>query len=160
VLVGGGAAPVGGAVKGFRDLAAPPARESSYLEYECGYRIESDDGVLVANTLPSAPLVEKGSTGRLDAMSGELPDAREVSMFPPATDVSPSGRTNTGGETFVQRRTKPTLYVYLTGHAKRLGYPVAIPELLQVGGKPATPCNRSGHGEGFGQTIVGGDAFG
>ena len=83
-----------------------------------------------------------------------------MSLFPPSTDVTGSGSRGSGGTAFVQRRTIPVLYVHLVGYAKRVGYPVAIPELLTVNGSTAAPCNRSDRGEGFEQTVIGGDAFG
>lgn len=157
----GGPNPFGAKVKGFDDLAKAPAAGESWVDYACSYRIESDDAVLVASTLPSSPLTDQTrSTGRFDVMNGELPGGRETSFYPPATDVAPTGSTVSGGATFSQRKSKPTVFVYITGYAKRIGHPVPVPELLEVGGQSVTPCNRTGAGEGFEQTVAGADAFG
>ncbi len=148
-------------VKGFEAMAAPPPPDQSYLDFQSGYRIESDDGVVVASTLPGSPLVERPQgTGVQDAVRGVLPAGRERSFYPPATDVVSAGSSIAAGGTFTQRRRKPILYVWLFGEAKRLGYPVAIPELIEVAGKPVTACNRTGRGEGFSQGVAGSDAFG
>jgi hypothetical protein len=49
----------------------------------------------------------------------------------------------------VQRRTKPIVYVIMTGRAARLCYPIAQPELTEIGGVTPVPANRLDRGEGF-----------
>ncbi len=146
-----------------------PTPDASYIDYQCGYRIESDDGVVVASTLPSEPLTERSqSSGAQDALNDFLPRGRESSFYPPATDVIASGQSqspvapvqDSGGGTFTQRRTLPRVFVFLFGYAVRIAYPIAVPELLSLGGSPVTACNRLDRGEGFEQTQIGGDALG
>lgn len=154
------------AAAAWRNLFPPPTPAGSYLEYTCGYKIVTDDGVVVSSTLPSSPLGERpATTGVLNALNPSLVALRERSFYPPSTDVVPSGggrleTDSAAGRTIAHRRTSPNIFVHIAGHAKRVGYPVPVPELVEVGAKTVTPANRAGMGEGFQQAIIGGDAAG
>lgn len=150
------------ATRELQSIFPDPEPGGSYLEYRCDYRIETEGGAVVATTLPTVPL-ERNHKVVNDISSGKLPRAQDSSLFPPADGFAGGGGrldTTQTGETFVHQRTRPILYVFITGHSLRHSYPVAVPELEQVGGRAVTPCNREGMGEGFKQGIVGGDAIG
>lgn len=58
-------------------------------------------------------------------------------------------------ETVVQQRTAPTIVIFLEGSAVRVGYPIPMPTLTNVGGVTPIPANRLDMGEGFTQSIIG-----
>lgn len=64
----------------------------------------------------------------------------------------PSGRLE---EHRVQQRAAPTCYIFMTGHALRVGFPIPCPELLDVEGVKPVKDNRLDMGEGFTCAIVG-----
>lgn len=145
--------------KAAKALFPAPEPGNSFLDYVAGYHIETDSGVVVGSTLPTSPIEERANTtGRLDAIAGSLSGARESSFFPPATDVGT--HPDTDGGSFSHQRTKPQLFVTLFGYAQRIGFPVPVPEIIEVGGSPVVPCNRVDMGEGFEQTTLGADAVG
>ena len=49
----------------------------------------------------------------------------------------------------VQQRTAPLVYVTMVGSAARVCYPIAQPELTDIGGVRPIPANRLDRGEGF-----------
>ena len=146
-----GAAPAGGAGG---DLYDPPDPGGSWLHYACAISVVRDDGVVVVSTLPDAPLVPhlgQGSSagGRFDAINGVLPvGANPPSQLSTRTAVA-------AGDTVTQQRVRPTTYIYLTGEAARVLYPIPCPEVVEINGRRAVACNRDGTGVGFSTAVVG-----
>lgn len=136
-------------------LFAAPLPSESWIDYDVGLRVEVDQGVAVGTTLPTVPLKDRGrSSGAMDAYDRSMPTRHDSTMFPPATDVLP-GKSGTGGETFVHQRVKPTVYIILFGSAIRAGYPIPVPELVEINGEPVTPANRADGNEFFEQKVIG-----
>ena len=130
-----------------------PAKDASYLLYECQIELENDAGVVLARPLPGAALAAESDLfgPRPDGLGGPAPAA------PAGPAVGPNGLAGGPLEaTFppaavAQRRVRPLVYLYLVGRAARAGYPVDVPRLTDVDGVPATPANRLDRGEGFTQ---------
>ena len=141
----------------------PPSSARSWLDYVAFLTVEEDSGVVIGSTLPTSPLITGKNSGAWQPLVGSgLPvsGVLESTFFPQAADVSLSGQQGTRNSppntTFAQQRTGPVVYVILHGYAIRGGgYQIPIPQLLQIGGMTAVPCNRSDCGEGFEQARIG-----
>ena len=107
------------------DIFPEPDRATSYIHYQADLTLEGDQGAVIANTLPTASV---------------------------STSTVKSG---TAGETFVQQRTSPTIYIVLTGSCVRAGFPIPTPVVTSINGSTPILCNREGMGEGFKQAVVG-----
>lgn len=130
----------------------PPAVSRSWIDYNASVRAETDAGNVVGVTLPTSPLERSDRTDSVwDALGRVLPGGADRSLSPVATDVKPTdGGDAAMGKVFVQQRTKPIVYLYLSGYAMRAGYPIPQPSLVEVNGKAVTPVGGS-----FQQAIVG-----
>ncbi len=143
----------------------PPTPRTSWLNYDVGIEIDVASNVVVGSALPLAPLSAR-STAAFNAKTAtvSMPLGTDASFFPPATDVvagdgSSASQSSSAGGTFVQQRTLPVVYVFLTGSALRIGYPVPVPTLSDVNGAPLVVANRTDRGEGFAQKIVSSSGF-
>lgn len=142
-----------------RSAFPPPSPGTSWLHYRAWLKVEDDHGNVVGKLLPDAPIERRrrGGGGTWDADLSTLPDKPSPTPFPPASNYQfdAGGRLAADGpDTFVQQRVSPTLYVTLYGEAVRAFYPVPVPELVAIGGKPLTPVNRPDMGEGFTTGII------
>jgi hypothetical protein len=113
----------------------PPLPESSWLHYECHAVVHPDTGRVVGNTLPSSPLAVRPSSGGDWNLFGAIPGASQQSgAFPPLGNIF-TANSQSGGETFYQQRTRPTLRLTVTGRAIRAGYPIPVPQVTSVNGE-------------------------
>lgn len=130
-------------------------------------------GELVADVraLPGAPPAGEIDADKAKEIAGLLfgitnplvrfdPAMRQGDDFAGVAGV-PSGRleeNRIGGEeaeqTRVQHRAAPLVYVYMTGYAMRVGFPIPCPELTDVEGEIPVKDNRLDRGEGFVCAIV------
>lgn len=76
------------------------------------------------------------------------PAMRQQNDFAGVAGV-PGGVAGRLEENRVQQRAAPTCYVYMTGHALRVGFPIPCPELTDVEGVKPIKDNRLDMGEGF-----------
>lgn len=136
-VVGGA---VGGALVGAMAKAfGAPSPENSWIEYKSFVTIHPELGRVTGSTLPTSPLnTDRGTGAGWNVLAG--PDAKSPSQsspFPPVGNLL-NGHDSAGGETFVHQRTRPRLYVTISGYALRGGWQIPIPELLEVNGNKPT----------------------
>ncbi len=119
----------------------PPNPGNSWIQYRVMTTIHLDLGRMTGNTLPNSPLVASTSQHRgAWNVYGTPPSdgGQSPSSFPPLGAIATLDSSQSGGETFFQQRSKPSLYVTLTGQAMRAGYPIPMPELVAINGKTPT----------------------
>jgi hypothetical protein len=129
----------------------PPAAENSWIDYRTSLFLEVDSGTVLLRLLPKYALDATsdifGSVSDIagqawDAVSGYLPTAPRLGGNQLDNDPNnPRAKA--------QRRVAPAVYVYLRGEAKRAGYHIPPPRLINVNGVRAVPANRLDRGEGF-----------
>lgn len=112
--------------------------------------IHADTGRVAGTTLPTAPLAPTRGSPGWDLTAG-LPGGTNQGAsgpFPPLNVQSASRNRDATGETFVQQRMKPRLFVTVSGRCARCGYSIPVPDLAAVNGvKPTlmgTPYFRQG----------------
>lgn len=138
--VGGAGAGALGATGTFGELVGkmfpPPSPAASWIDYQNGVVIRTETGRVVGTTLPTTPIGTGHTNPNWDAMKDSPGNQTpHGSPFPPLSDQLRG--TQEGSATFVHQRTRPILYITLAGYAVRVGYPIPVPELVQVNG--ATP---------------------
>ncbi len=134
-----------------------PSNQEGWLEVQCSTSIEEDHNTIVANTLPSEPIVNTGALAaawdilKLAIPAGTLAGS---SLFPPASDSNKSSQSSSG-DVQTQRRARPVSFLRVRGSALRWGWPIPCPSVVDVNGKPVTNVNRSDMGEGFTSGVAG-----
>jgi len=133
-----------------RKVFPPPTPERSWVDYQSQVSVQADTGRVVSKTLPIADglasLTQSGGA-HWDALQGHTTAVPGRSAFPPLQDqLRPS---QTAGETVVHQRTKPTLWFRFTGSAVRVGFPVPMPELVQVNGEAVTLVGKAAFASGI-----------
>lgn len=113
-----------------------PDPATSWVEYQCHTAIAPDTGRVVGKTLPASPIATGRGQSGWNVMGGVTAALPSGTAFPPLQQQFADQRS--GGETFVHQRTKPTLYVTISGHAVRVGFPVPVPGLVSINGQAAT----------------------
>jgi hypothetical protein len=152
-----------GLQKAITDAFPLPAPEQSWVGYQSFVTVHTPTGRVLGSTLPVTPLpTTRGTSAGWNAMEG-LPGGTpsNQSPFPPLSNLlGPSGQSlgasSAGGQTFFHQRTRPVLYVTLTGVAARIGYPIPVPEIIEINGvKPVLVGTPSWVSGVVGQTLVG-----
>lgn len=128
-----------------------PAPSNSWLYYHCTAVVHPELGRVPVTTLPALPLATGAVTqGAWNVLDGALPNATgHPSPFPPTADLMSSHLSQTGGQTLVQQRSRPSLYVTIQGQALRAGYPIPMPELVAVNGARPTLVGRPYFAQGI-----------
>lgn len=139
-------------------MFSAPTAAGSWQDYKCSVYVEEDSAVLVGKSLPTGPI-------ETELRGGPKGAGAMANSFRLETGAAPAARTAgelaaTYGNTFVQRRTAPTVYVTLSGHGVRVGFPVPCPTLDSFDGRSVALCNRTDRGEGFEQQVTGWTANG
>lgn len=148
VASAGAAVLAGGAARSLFGAFPAPTAENSWIEYKCFSEIRSDTGRVLGSTLPTDPLTQQRSTGGAWDVTKGVPAGPppNSSPFPPLDGIT--GRASGGGGAFVHQRTRPTLYVTISGYALRGGFDIPVPELVEVNGTApvlvGTPVFRTG----------------
>lgn len=112
----------------------PPSREASWLAYRSAIRVHVDTGVVLGKTLPTAPLSRALDSPTFNALAGmSTADGKAAGVFGSISGqiAAPS---QTSGAAFTHQRTRPIVYVTLSGQALRAGYQIPLPELVEVNG--------------------------
>jgi hypothetical protein len=109
--------------------------ESSWMDYENSIRYEQGGDVVFHNPLSEEKFAQnpvlRGMAGPLNIGGGRFGKVSE--------EVSLSSYGNAlKAKSTIYRRTAPTRRVVMTGRAVRAGWPAYPPELVSVGGIPAT----------------------
>jgi len=133
------------------DISCPPP-ENSWLDYTCWIESEGDDGVVDIPTIPTDPLTPKKP--KSNPGSRQYPEVIDLGNKA-ASPLWPTDLNNANTlETTIQRRTSPTVYIYLVGKAVRACYPIPRPALTKIGKVEPVAANRLDRGEGFKQGLV------
>lgn len=148
-------------LRSFIDDTFPTLRpDNSYTHYENRILVSADQGNVVVNTLPTRPFTDRELTSAPGSSSFGLGGSGGLggpggSGILPGIDGGKLGNDDLG-ETTVQQRAKPTLYLHMEGSAVRAGgFPIPCPELTDFNGSRPVPCNRPDRGEGFVSGVVG-----
>ncbi|WP_171475824.1 hypothetical protein [Frigoriglobus tundricola] len=113
-------------------LFPPPTPATSWLHYKCDATVHADTGRVVVTTLPNSPIVPSPQTQTaVWDVFNTLPvvDGQSASAFPPLAGIIDQGPGGQGGSqsdvgtVTTQQRTRPKLYVTITGQALARGVP-------------------------------------
>ncbi len=118
-----------------------PSEELSWMGFYCNTRVETTNNTVEVKTLPALPIGSASTSGADGGLWGK------------AGAVAALNRN--AMQTGIQRRTGPTVHIFIEGYAMRAGYPVDPPGVVSVGGIAVEPVNRTDKGEGFSQAVVG-----
>lgn len=113
--------------------APPPAR--SWLAYRAWATVHADTGRVVGTTLPTEPITASQTVSgqSFDAFAGPTAQVPSGSPFPPLAGELVARAS--AGESFIHSRTRPKLYLTVSGVALRVGYAVPVPEVVSINGK-------------------------
>lgn len=134
-----------------------PDPETSWLGCTVTVEVVPDMGTVVGRTLPTTPFDTSSSKSQSqqngwDVTTGQIPSSANLppSMWQPAQNLLNQDKET--GSTFVQQRVAPSIFLILRMTAMRAGYPIPVPQLINVNG--ATPTPISGRGDGMRQGII------
>jgi hypothetical protein len=135
-----------------------PALAESWIAYRNFVTLRADTGRVIGNTLPSSPIGAVKGTGQWDVMAQPKPPNQQGGNvpFPPLGGLIGGQQSGTAnGTTFVHQRSKPTLYVTMSGVALRAHYQIPMPELVTVNGKAPTLVGEPWFHQGLiGETLT------
>ncbi|MFO0801475.1 MAG: hypothetical protein U0804_28755 [Gemmataceae bacterium] len=149
-----------------------PTPDRSWVSYEMGVFVETDNGVVQVRTLPTKPRTAKGDVygkpsagggvaagaigGAVAAIPGVLQqvfDANPVFFGPLKQAFLGDGGLDV--KQTPQRRGRQGGALWLVGRAVRLKYSIPAPSASTWGDATLTPANRPDRGEGFWTGVVG-----
>lgn len=148
-----------------RSIFKKPKKDESWYDYRNWLSTERDDGYSPTRTLSQVPLTAKtdfdapwdilkgfkdvptpGVDGQNDSNGGGVGNNLLANIAPQLNLAKRQGgqldNKTKDGETTVERRVRPQVYIIMEGYAMRLGYPIPEPTLESVNGVDVIPANR------------------
>jgi hypothetical protein len=132
-----------------KDMFPPPVPASSWLSYTNFIQVFTATGRMVGTTLPTKAITGGGKGEPWNPLDTDGPPSQVPRDVPFGTVGSlAASKVSTAGNTFVQQRVRPTMYVRMFGMAERVNYEVPCPVVELVNGSVpqliGTPSYQSG----------------